>query len=247
MKSDIYQFLTTLKYKTGALALIDPDVKNDKRILDIIDKINFADFDAILVGGSTLSDNKYLIRVKKIKELTSKPLILFPGSSNQLNSHVDAILYLSLISGRNPKYLIDEHVKSSLKIYASNIETIPVGYILIDGKNMSAVQKESETTPIPAKQINRIISHVLAGQYLGYKFIFLEAGSGAKKHIGGELIKTLKSYLDIPIIVGGGIVNSKIIRNIKKGNPDFMVIGNFLEEANNKKEIKNMVNLIHGS
>ena len=190
MKNNVYQFLTNTKHKTVALALIDPDVKNDKKINDIIEKINFANFDAVLVGGSTLSDDKFLDRIDKIKKLTSMPLILFPGSSSQINNSVDAILYLSLISGRNPKYLIEEHVTSALSIYNFNLETIPVGYILIEDSNISAVQAESKTRPIPPKQIENIISHALAGQYLGHKLIFLEAGSGADKHVGNCMPST---------------------------------------------------------
>jgi len=245
MKNNVYHFLTNIKYETAALALIDPDIKNDDKLIDIVDKVNFANFDAILVGGSILSDDKYLNRIKKIKQLTSKPLILFPGSSSQINNDVDAVLYLSLISGRNPKYLIEEHVNSALSIYNSNIETIPVGYILIDGSTLSDVQIESKTLPISANETEMIVSHALASQYLGHKFIFLEAGSGAAKHIEGCLVENIKKYLDIPIIVGGGIVNLEIVKNIKKGCPDFMVIGNFLEQDNNKEEIKKMVNLIH--
>ena len=245
MKNNVYHFLTNISYKTAALALIDPDIKNDDKLIDIVDKVNFANFDAVLVGGSILSDDKYLNRIRKIKQLTSKPLILFPGSSSQINNDVDAVLYLSLISGRNPKYLIEEHVNSALSIYNSNIETIPVGYILIDGSTLSDVQVESKTVPISANEKEMIVSHALASQYLGHKFIFLEAGSGATKHIEGCLVESIKKYLDIPIIVGGGIVNLEIVKNIKKGCPDFMVIGNFLEQDNNKEEIKKMVNLIH--
>tara|TARA_X000001036_G_scaffold127271_1_gene120422 strand:+ start:146 stop:886 length:741 start_codon:yes stop_codon:yes gene_type:complete len=245
MKNSVYHFLTNIKHRTAALALIDPDVKNDDKLIDIVDKINYANFDAVLVGGSILSDNKYLDRIRKIKELVSKPLILFPGSSSQINEHVDAVLYLSLISGRNPKYLIDEHVNSALSIYNSNIETIPVGYILIDGSKISAVQLESETAPIPFEKEETIISHALAGQYLGHKLIFLEAGSGANKHISGSLIGKIKKYLDIPIIIGGGIVNIEIAKDIKKGFPDFMVVGNYLEQENNKEEMKDIVSLIH--
>ena len=109
-------------------------------------------------------------------------------------------MYLSLISGRNPKYLIEEHVASAWTIYSSRIETIPVGYILIDGGNLSAVQKESETKPISTRDINSIISHALAGQYLGFKFIFLEAGSGALNHIDGMLVEKIKQHIDIPLI-----------------------------------------------
>ena len=245
MRNNIYQFLMNLNYKVGALALIDPDRKNDKNLDYIIEKINFADFDAILVGGSTLNDNKYHDRIRKIKKSTSKPLILFPGGSEQINKYVDAILYLSLISGRNPQYLIDEHVKSSLKIHKLDIETIPVGYILVDGDKISAVQQVSQTEPISSTKSDIILSHALAGQYLGYKFIFLEAGSGAQKCIDYKLIKTLKDFLEIPLIVGGGIISCKNVKNIKLGNPDFVVIGNFLELKNNDNEIKDMVKLIH--
>lgn len=246
MKNNTYHFLKNIKFETAALALIDPDAKNDRKLEHIVNKINFANFDAILVGGSTLSDKKYIDRIKKIKEITSKPLILFPGSSKQLNDYVDAVLYISLISGRNPKYLIEEHVKSALYIHDSKLETISTGYILIDGSKVSDVEKESETSPICFNEVDSIISHALAGQYLGHKMIFLEAGSGAKKHIDGQIIKKIKRYIDIPIIIGGGIVNTDIVENIKIGNPDFMVIGNYLEQMNNKHEIKDMVDLIHG-
>ena len=245
MKNNVYQFLINIKYKTTALALIDPDFKNDDKLIEIVDKVNFAKFDAILVGGSTLSDNKCLDRIKTIKTLTKKPLILFPGSSVQVNNSVDAILYLSLISGRSPKYLIEEHVASALTIYNSKIETIPVGYILIDGGNVSAVQEESGTDPISTKDIDSIISHALAGQYLGFKFIFLEAGSGALNHIDGILIKKIKRYIDIPLIVGGGLASVSAIQNIKQGAPEFIVIGNFLEEKNNEEELREMGRLIH--
>ena len=245
MRNNTYKFLKNIKYKTGALALIDPDSKNDKKLNHIVEKINFSGFDAILIGGSFVDDDQTHNRVKKIKEITSKPLILFPGSSTQVNKYVDAILYLSLISGRNSKYLIEEHVKSSLKIYKLNIETIPVGYILVDGERKSAVEKVSNTTPIDSNDFDLILSHALAGQYLGYKFIFLEAGSGAKKCIDKELIKTLKNYLKIPLIVGGGIVDCKNVEDVKSGNPDFIVIGNFLEIEGNIEEVKKMVELIH--
>ena len=211
-----------LNYKVGALALIDPDNKNDKNLDYIIEKINFADFDAILVGGSTLNDNKYHDRIRKIKKLTSKPLILFPGGSEQINKYVDAILYLSLISGRNPQYLIDEHVKSSLKIHKLDIETIPVGYILVDGNKISAVEQVSQTKSISSTKSDIILSHALAGQYLGYKFIFLEAGSGAKQCINYKLIEILKNYLEIPLIIGGGITNYKDIIDKKKTKPGFL-------------------------
>tara|TARA_B100001250_G_scaffold410529_1_gene437151 strand:- start:183 stop:923 length:741 start_codon:yes stop_codon:yes gene_type:complete len=245
MKNNIYHFLSNIKYKTGALALIDPDSKNNDRIVEMVDKIEFSNFDAILVGGSRLSDNQCHDRIKKIKSLTSKPVILFPGSSDQLNKHVDAILYLSLISGRDSRYLIDEHVKSALKIYDLNIETIPVGYILIDGGRVSAVQEVTSTQPLEVDDDKSILSHALAGQYLGYKFIFLESGSGANEPINSNTVKILKEYIQIPLIVGGGIVTISDIENLKENAPDFIVIGNFLECEDNKNQLKDMVELIH--
>ena len=245
MKNNIYQFLRNVKYKTGVLALIDPDSKNDKKLNDIIKKANLPEFDAILVGGSSLDDNKYHSRIKKIKDSTSKPVILFPGSSKQINKNVDAIFNLSLISGRNPKYLIEEHVKSSKLIHELGIETIPVGYILIDGDKISAVEKTSNTAPINSLEIDRIVSHALAGQYLGHKFIFLESGSGAEKSADSNLIKILKDYLDIPLIVGGGIKNFADIKNIKASSPDFIVIGNLLESEEDIANIQDMLRLIH--
>ncbi len=245
MKNNIYQFLSNLKYRTGALALIDPDSKNDKKLDDIIEKANLPEFDAILVGGSSLDDNKYHHRIKKIKNSTSKPVILFPGSSNQINKNVDAIFYLSLISGRNPKYLIEEHIKSSKSIHKLDIETIPVGYILIDGDKISAVEKISNTIPINSSEVDKIVSHALAGQYLGHKFIFLESGSGAKKSAGSNLIKILKNYLDIPLIVGGGIKTFDDVKNIKDSSPNFIVIGNLLESDESIINIKEMLQLIH--
>ena len=245
MKNNIYQFLSNLKYETGALALIDPDSKNDKKLNNIIEKANFPEFDAILVGGSSIDDDKYHDRIKKIKNSTSKPVILFPGSSSQINKKVDAIFYLSLISGRNPEYLIEEHVKSSKLIHELDIETIPVGYILIDGNKISSVEKMSNTIPINSFEVDKIVSHALAGQYLGHKFIFLESGSGAKKSANSHLIKILKDYLDIPLIIGGGIKTFDDVKNIKDSHPDFIVIGNLLESEESTANIQSMLRLIH--
>ena len=246
MKNNIYHFLSNIKYETGVLALVDPDSKNNDRIVEMIDKIEFSNFDAILVGGSSLSDSGCEDRIKQIKKITSKPVVLFPGSSNQLSEHVDAILYLSLISGRDSQYLIGEHVSSAIKVYDLNIETIPVGYILINGGKISAVQKVTNTRPLDVDDFDSILSHALAGQYLGHKFIFLESGSGAEKPIDSDIIKMLKKYIEIPLIVGGGITSISNIESLKKSAPDFIVIGNFLECKNNKSQLKNMVDLIHG-
>ena len=130
-----------------AVALIDPDIKNADILFSIIDLINESDFDIIFVGGSLISDNEFDKRIKYIKSNTNLPVIIFPGSFNQLSKYADAILYLSLISGRNPQYLIGEHVKSAPLIYNLSIETIPTGYILLDGAIKSSVSTVSTTNP----------------------------------------------------------------------------------------------------
>ena len=245
MKSNIFNFLSNLEYQTGALALIDPDSKNDDKIDIIMESVNLSGFDAVLVGGSSLDDNSYHNRIQRIKNLTEKPVILFPGSASQVNKSVDAIFYLSLISGRNPKYLIEEQVLSSKQIYDWGMEVIPVGYILVEGGRTSAVEQATKTSPIKLSDTKKIISHALAGQYLGHKFIFLESGSGAQMHVDSNTIKALKEHLDIPLIVGGGICCCDDVKDIKVSNPDFIVIGNLLESNQDISFIKEMVDLIH--
>ena len=176
-----------------AVALIDPDTKNDEILRSMINLINACDFDIIFVGGSLISDNEFERRLEFIKNNTNLPLIIFPGSSNQLSVHADAILFLSLISGRNPQYLIGEHVKSAPLIYNLSIETIPTAYILLESGVRSSVEVVSDTKPIPMEKHDIILAHALAGQYLGKSLIFLESGSGAKEHATCEIVSYLKT------------------------------------------------------
>ena len=136
------------KKSTQILALIDPDSKNDPILDTIIKTVNESNYDGILVGGSHISDNKFEDRVKKIKNNTNLPIIIFPGDSNQICQTADAILFLSLLSGRNPKYLIEEQVLSSQKIYNYNLEVIPTGYLLLKTDKKSAVEAISKTAPL---------------------------------------------------------------------------------------------------
>ena len=153
-----------------AVALIDPDTKYDEILLSMINLINECDFDIIFVGGSLISDNEFDRRLKFIKDNTTLPLIIFPGSSDQLSQYADAILYLSLISGRNPQYLIGEHVKSAPLIYNLSIETIPTAYILLDGGIRSSVEVVSDTQPIPMEKHDICMDAIITE-----KFIYNEA------------------------------------------------------------------------
>ena len=195
---NIYQTLLNVLQKSSSkecnlIALIDPDKKNKTTLASQINYIkNNHHFCAVFVGGSLIMDSGYRDRVKAIKESVDLPVIAFPSSSSQINENFDAILFLSLISGRNPHYLIGEHIISAPIIYDLNIETIPVGYILLDGGKRTSVELISNTRSLPMDNYDTIIAHALASQYLGHKFIYLECGSGASNSINLDLIKKNK-------------------------------------------------------
>lgn len=249
LKQSVFQTLinTSKNQQCSAIALIDPDVKNDSILDDIIEKINFSGFDAIFVGGSIIMDNLFESRLKYIKSKTNLPVILFPGSSTQVSGETDAILYLSLISGRNPQYLIGEHVQSAPKIHNLQLETIPTGYILIDGGSKTSVEIMSNTISIPPEKKEIILAHALAGQFLGQKLIYLEMGSNSKKSVNPELIHYLKSNLSIPVIAGGGIKSVEDAKAISHSGADFIVIGSLLEQEQDNNNIKNICDAIHGN
>ena len=214
-----------------SLALIDPDKKNDSMLLDMIKNINHSGFDAILVGGSHIDDNRFDERIKIIKNSTKLPVIIFPGDSTQISKHADAILFTSLISGRNPKYLIEEQVKSSQLIHQYKLETIPTGYLLLKTDKKSAVEIISNTLPLDMNNEDLILSHALAAQYLGKKIIFLEAGSNSNLSVKESLIKKISQSLDIPIMVGGGIKDKETALNIAKNGASYIVIGSLIEQS----------------
>ena len=229
----------------GAVALIDPDTQYDEQLLSMIRLINESDFDIIFVGGSHISDNEFDRRLKFIKENTKLPVIIFPGSSNQLSNHADAIMYLSLISGRNPQYLIGEHVKSAPLIYNLCLEPIPTAYILLDGGVRSSIEIVSDTKPIPMEKHDIILSHALAGEYLGKSIIFLEAGSGARYHAACEILTYIKPYLNIPIIVGGGVNTAESAASLVSAGADYIVTGSQLENLPKSRNLIKFTKAIH--
>ena len=233
ISNNSYKSITSIKDKLGycKLALVDPDHKNDDKLHLILKKINSSNFNGVLIGGSSISDDKYEERVEFIKKNTDLPLIVFPGSANQITKHIDTILYLNLISGRNPKYLIDEQVKGSLKIYNFNIKAIPTAYILLDGGNTTSVSKVSETKPLSMFDKEKVLSHALAGQYLGNKLIYFDNGSGAKKKIDINLLKYIKKHIDIPIVVGGGLKNNNDIQEVVEAGASYIVLGTYFENS----------------
>lgn len=186
----------------------------------------------ILVGGSTAETAKTHRTVKAIKAETNLPVILFPGDHSQLTEEADALLFLSLISGRNPEYLIEQQVRSVEKLITMNLEIIPTGYILVDGGRECAVHRKSNTIPIPQGEVKKIVHTALAGQYSGKKMIYLEAGSGADFPVSPEVIKAVKKAINIPLLVGGGICSNLKLKEAYEAGADMAVIGTAFETGN---------------
>ena len=217
--------------RTQVLALVDPDSKNDSKLPQIMDIINISDFDAILVGGSSISDDRFEDRILYINNNTDLPVIIFPGDSSQVSKNVNSILFLSLLSGRNPKYLVEEQVLSSRYIYKHNLETIPTGYLLLKTDKKSAVEKVSNTEPLDMRDKDNIISHALAAQYMGKKSLFSECGSDSNLTIDPELLNEITKHVDIPVMVGGGIKNKEMAISLAQSGASYLVIGSLIEQT----------------
>lgn len=210
--------------------LIDPEKTNSEAALDeLIRKTEFAGVHYLFVGGSTVSRDDIQHVVHYLKKKSKLPIILFPGASHQISEAADAILYLSLISGRNPDYLIGHHVQSASELYSMDIEVIPTGYILIDGGNRSSVAYVSQTTPIPVDKPSIILNTAKAGIMLGKKVLYLDAGSGAKQSVPEETIRNL-ALLGTPLIIGGGVRTANQIEKLHNAGANVVVIGNKVEE-----------------
>jgi putative glycerol-1-phosphate prenyltransferase len=222
------------KSKNGKIAvLIDPDKNDNFSVLHTLEICCKCNIDFILVGGSLVS-GPIDDFVTEIKKNTSVPVVLFPGSLLQISKNADAILLLSLISGRNPEYLIGNHVIAAPMLKKSKIETIPTGYMLIESGKYSTVQYISNTAPIPSEKTDVAVATAMAGEMLGLKLIYLEAGSGAIQNVPEEMISAVKRNISIPIIVGGGIKNKQQLEKTFKAGADLIVIGNSLENKPEK-------------
>ena len=213
----------------GLAILIDPDKFDVLETFDFLKKIP-KQTTHLFVGGSTAGFEDTKAAVKAIKAHCDLPVFLFPGEHSQITTEADAILFLSLLSGRNAEYLVGQQVKSISKLRTSNLDIIPTGYILLDGGNQSAVARVSNTTPISQDDIETIIRTALAGQYMGAKLIYLEAGSGADFPVKPFVIKAVKRVLTVPLIVGGGIKNDIQKQVAYKAGADLVVMGSVFED-----------------
>ena len=221
----------TIKRKGSAyVVLIDPDRKNMSSLDQNVRVGNKSNVDAFFVGGSLMMDSESHKRVSNIKETSEIPLILFPGGTGQLSQHYDAMLFMSVISGRNSHYLIGEQVIAAPVVKDLGIETISTGYILVDGGACSTVEFMSGTRPIPTNRTDIIIAHALAGQYLGMEVIYLESGSGARLPVTKDVITAVRESIDIPIIVGGGIKSPETASELVRAGASIIVTGTITEQ-----------------
>ena len=230
----IYNKILSAKLKGKKLlaVLLDPDKLDLSQVSETVININQSKVDFIFVGGSTVKNGITDRFVKELKKITKIPLVLFPGDYSQITKNADAVLFLSLLSGRNPEYLIEQQIKSVPLLKNSNLEIIPTGYILADGGVETAVQRVSKTQPISQRDINEIVQTACAGMYLGNKLIYLEAGSGAKDSVKPEIVRAVKENINIPLIVGGGIRTNKQLEEIYYNGADLIVVGTAFEENN---------------
>ena len=214
----------------GIAVLIDPDkFKSTIAIQQYLKKIKLAQPDFLFIGGSSVAKSDFDRCVDTAKKMLSIPIIIFPGASHHLSKNADALLFLSLISGRNPDFLIGQHVEAMEELSQIDIETIPTSYLLIDGGKMTSVQYFSRTQPIPQNEISIATKTALAGKYLGQKLIYADAGSGAIQPISSAMIKAL-SKINSPLIIGGGLKTIKGIQEAHESGANLVVIGNKLEE-----------------
>ena len=217
--------------KKSIAVLVDPDKAEDPgKLLHLINLASENCIDYFFVGGSLVTSTNLSEVVRKIKENVSLPVVLFPGNSIQIDPSADGILFLSLISGRNPELLIGQHVVSAPILRNTRLEVIPTGYILINSGKITSVAYISNTTPIPDDKYSLAACTAMAGEMLGLQLIYLDAGSGAEKEINARMISTVRKSVNIPLIVGGGINTAQKAITALEAGADLIVIGNALEK-----------------
>lgn len=240
MKNSIYHSILNSKKKGRKLfsVLVDPDKFSSK----IIHQTDKAKVDFIFIGGSKIKKENFHRCIDTIRKLTGIPLIIFPGSREQVSEKANAILLLSLISGRNPDYLIGEHIRASRQLKKSGLEIIPTGYLLIGGGKNISTQSVTRTSPIKSTDATLSVSTAIAGELLGMKMIYLEAGSGTKTPLRYCVVKDVRKNISSPIIAGGGIDSAEKAMLLCRAGADMIVAGNAIEKDSTLiNEISNAV------
>jgi len=233
----------TTKGEKQFAVLIDPDNIKLKDVEKIAALGVQANVDYWFTGGSLLTNDMLEQCIQVLKSNSDIPVVLFPGNYLQINRNADAILFLSLISGRNPEMLIGKHVIAAPYLKKSGLEIIPTGYMLVESGKPSGALYMSNSIPIPAEKEDIAVCTAMAGEMLGLKLIYLEAGSGAKNTVPAAMISRVKENMNIPLIVGGGIRTAKTAKNICNSGADIVVVGNAIEKS--KDLIREIAEAVH--
>ncbi|WP_298156373.1 geranylgeranylglyceryl/heptaprenylglyceryl phosphate synthase [Flavobacterium sp.] len=228
---NIYSAMVVAKKQNKKLLaiLLDPDKIDWDMLQQTIEKINSSDATHIFIGGSLVTTTRIGELILQIKRFCKLPVLLFPGNPSQISDKADGILFLSLISGRNPDFLIGHHTIAAPVLAKTALEIIPTGYILIESGSETAVETISKTVPLSISDIDKIVYTAQAGAMLGNKLIYLEAGSGAKNAVPSEIIRKVSENISVPLIVGGGIRNRQGISDAFDHGADLVVIGTAFE------------------
>ncbi len=224
--------------------LLDPDDFPGARAADIARRAEDCGVHGLLIGGSLIHTNGFDAFVKRVHSAVSIPAVLFPGDATQLSQYADALLFLSLISGRNPVNLIGEHVKAAPRIRDLGLEVISTAYMLVESGAVTSVEFMSNTRPLPRTKPAIAAAHALAAQYMGMSLVYLEAGSGAPQTVPDDMIRMVRSQVDIPVIVGGGIRDAKTAAAKLKAGADILVTGNMLRRPGGVKVMREIARLV---
>lgn len=244
-----FDLLLSVKETRGAgyFVLFDPDRMDENKIERQAVACAECGVDAILIGSSLLLHGDFCRTVQAVKEAVDLPVLIFPGGSHQISPHADAILFLSLISGRNPDLLIGEHVRAAPVIRRYGLEAIPTGYLLIESGTLTAVESMSGTRPLPRNKKDIAIAHSLAAEYLGMRCLYLDAGSGANLSVPEDMISGIASYVTLPMVVGGGIREPGVAKDKVLAGASFVVIGNVVEERGDNGLLTAFADAIHSA
>ncbi len=224
-------FIQKKRQQQSQLAiLIDPDETPIKHLTHLVREACIAGADMFFVGGSLLTEDNIKTCIKTIKAQTDKPVIIFPGSVTQVDESADALLFLSLISGRNPDLLIGQHVIAAPMLKNMELEVIPTGYMLVNGGKPTTASYISNTEPIPHNKPSIAACTAMAGAYLGLQLLYLDTGSGAEFPVSQKMIRAVRKSVDLPIIVGGGIRTPEQAANAVKAGANIIVVGTAFEE-----------------
>jgi len=248
MKKHTFQKLKKIVENKGAgfVLLLDPDQLQIDHIEDVVNSAKENGVDLFFIGGTLLLNKNFEEFVRKVKECAAEfPVILFPGSIFQVSRYADAILYLSVISGRNPAYLIDNQVLAAPIVWQLQLETISCGYMLVESGQMTSAEFMSNSRPIPRNKPDLALAHALAAQYLGFQTIYLEAGSGAQLSVPEDMITAVSKTISIPVVVGGGIRTPESAAKKVEAGATFVVIGNHFENVKNYSKINEFADAIH--